>query len=179
MPLFWGFINSMKENDGKKCFWMKKFHCFSSFFIIYWNFLYDDWKLRSIIFCHTYIRKEIPAWSKVITPPNYFRFPTCFLYSAVLQRASSSFVFPSSCPPTARGFLFLFSVSFSFWRKWRKGLEEKSDWISFFFLEFLERRRDGRRKVMERKFLYFSFFLLFERRENGRIRFFFRFGFSF
>ena len=142
---------------------MKKFPCFSSFFIIYWNFLYDDWKLRSIIFCHTYIRKEILAWSKVITPPNYSRFPTCFLYSAVLQTRSSSFVFPSGWPPTARGFLFLFSVSFSFWRKWRKGLEEKADLISFFFLDFFEMRKWGGGKWWRKN----SFiFLLFWRKKN-------------
>ena len=76
-------------------------------------------------------------------------------------------------------FLFFFALLF-FLKEMEKGNRRRRriDFRSF-FLEFSERRTERRREVVEKKFLYFSFFLLFERRENGRIRFFFRFGFSF
>jgi hypothetical protein len=48
----------------------------------------------------------------------------------------------------------LFSSSFSFWRKWRKGIRGE-DGLNFVLFSWISRNNNGRRKVMERKFFYF------------------------
>ena len=73
---------------------------------------------------------------------------------------------------------FFFSLfrSHLLFEDWRKGLGGEDGLIFVLFLDVFERRMGG---SGEEKFLYFSFFLLFGRRKNGKIRFFFRLGFSF
>ncbi len=73
-------------------------------------------------------------------------------------------------------FPFLFRPHFLFEGNGERELEEKTVIFVLFFLIF---SKEERREVVEKNSCVFLFFLLFEQRENGRIRFIFRFGFSF